>query len=416
MDGRRALLIIPGGIAAYKCLELIRALKGRGVEVPAVLTKGGAQFVTPLSVSALSGTNVYTDLHSLTDEAEMGHIRLSRDSDLVVVAPATADILAKMAAGLAGDLATAVLLATDKPVLAAPAMNVKMWEHPATRRNIAQLRDDGVRFVGPATGALADGESGPGRLAEVADLLAAIEALLTVAPRVDRPALVEVASLAGMTALVTSGPTFEPIDPVRYIANASSGKQGRAIAAALARAGAQTTLISGPTDLPDPDGVTVRRVRTALDMFAACQAALPADIAVCAAAVADWRVDDRQSTKIKKSKPPVLNLVENPDVLATLGTPGPDRPGLVVGFAAETEANAEALVEIAAAKRISKSCDWIIANNVAPGAEVFGGDHNTVHLITATGTESWPAMEKVQVAERLVAKIASHLAALAGAA
>ena len=416
MDGRRVLLIIPGGIAAYKCLELIRALKARGVEVPTVLTKGGAQFVTPLSVSALSGTSVFNDLHSLTDDAEMGHIRLSRENDLVVVAPATADILAKMAAGLAGDLATAVLLATDKPVLAAPAMNVKMWEHPATRRNIAQLRDDGIRFVGPATGELADGESGPGRLSELADLLAAIEGLLAVAPRVDRPALVAVAPLAGMTALVTSGPTFEAIDPVRYIANASSGKQGHAIAAALARAGAQTTLISGPTDLPDPDGVTVQRVRTALEMLAACQAALPADIAVCAAAVADWRVDDPQSAKIKKSKPPDLKLVENPDILATLCTLGPDRPGLVIGFAAETKPDGEALIEMASTKRMSKSCDWIIANNVAPGTEVFGGDYNAVHLITATGAESWPAMEKIQVAERLVAKIASHFAALAGAA
>ena len=417
MDGRRVLLIITGGIAAYKCLELIRLLRAKSVEVPAVLTKGGAQFVTPLSVSALSGANVYTDLHSLVDEAEMGHIRLSRDCDLIVVAPATADILAKMASGLAGDLATAVLLAADKPVLAAPAMNVKMWEHPATQRNIAQLRDDGIRFVGPATGTLADGEAGPGRLADLADLMTTIEGLLADAPMVDRPALVEVASLAGMTALVTSGPTLEPIDPVRFIANASSGKQGHAIAAALARAGAQTTLISGPTELPDPDGVKVRRVRTARDMLAAAQDALPADIAVCVAAVADWRVAEPQATKIKKGgAAPVLELVENPDILAILAASGPDRPGLVVGFAAETESDSDALVAIAREKRIAKACDWIIANDVTPGTYTFGGDHNSVHLVTEPGAESWGPLEKVQVAERLVAHIAAHMTALAGAA
>jgi phosphopantothenoylcysteine decarboxylase/phosphopantothenate--cysteine ligase len=417
MDGRRVLLIIPGGIAAYKCLELIRLLRAKSVEVPAVLTKGGAQFITPLSVSALSGANVFTDLHSLINEAEMGHIRLSRESDLIVVAPATADILAKMASGLAGDLATAILLATDKPVLAAPAMNVKMWEHPATQRNIAQLRDDGIRFVGPASGALADGEVGSGRLADLADLMTAIEGILANAPVIERPALVEVTSLAGLTALVTSGPTLEPIDPVRFIANASSGKQGHAIAAALARAGAQTTLISGPTELPDPDGVTVQRVRTARDMLAAAQDALPADIAVCAAAVADWRVADPHKTKIKKGgAAPVLKLVENPDILATLAASGPDRPGLIVGFAAETKTDPDALVAIAADKRKSKACDWIIANDVSPGSGTFGGDHNAVHLVTESGAEFWGSLEKVQVAERLVARIASHMTALAGAA
>ncbi|MBT3395600.1 MAG: bifunctional phosphopantothenoylcysteine decarboxylase/phosphopantothenate--cysteine ligase CoaBC [Alphaproteobacteria bacterium] len=417
MDGRRVLLIIPGGIAAYKCLELIRLLRAQGAEVPVVLTKGGGQFVTPLSVSALSGANVYTDLHGLIDEAEMGHIRLSRDSDLIVVAPATADILAKMTSGLAGDLATAVLLATDKPVLVAPAMNVKMWEHPATMRNVAQLRDDGIRFVGPASGALADGEVGPGRLAELSDLMTSIEGMLADAPVVDRPALVAVASLAGMTALVTSGPTFEPIDPVRFIANASSGKQGHAIAAALARAGAQTTLISGPTDLPDPDGVMVHRVRTAQDMLAAATAALPADIAVCAAAVSDWRVAEPNGTKIKKGgAPPVLNLIENPDILATLAAPGPDRPGLVVGFAAETESDPDALVTIAREKREAKACDWIIANDVTPGTDTFGGDHNAVQFVTEPGAESWGRLEKVQVAERLVARIAAQMSAMAGAA
>ena len=419
LEGRRVLLIIPGGIAAYKCLELIRGLKARGAEVPAVLTKGGAQFVTPLSVSALSGANVYTDLHSLTDEQEMVHIRLSRQADLLVVAPATADILAKMAAGLAGDLATAVLLASDKPVLAAPAMNVKMWEHPATQRNVARLRDDGIRFIGPAVGDLADGETGPGRMSEPEEILAAIEANLDGAPRVERPRLVALSSLAGMTALVTSGPTFEPIDPVRYMANASSGKQGHAIAAALARAGARTVLVSGPTSLPDPPEVTVHRVQTAQQMLAACQAALPADIAVCAAAVADWRVADPQSAKIKKSaKAPILNLVENPDILAALSQTGPERPGLVVGFAAETEADPAALIEIAAAKRAAKGCDWIVANDVSAGRGTFGGALNTVHLITGSSTQSWPAMQKVRVAELLVARIASHLAlaARAGAA
>jgi phosphopantothenoylcysteine decarboxylase/phosphopantothenate--cysteine ligase len=293
-------------------------------------------------------------------------------------------------------------------------MNVKMWEHPATQRNVARLRDDGIRFVGPAAGNLADGETGPGRMSEPAEILATIEASLDGAPRIERPTLAALPSLAGKTALVTSGPTFEPIDPVRYMANASSGKQGHAIAAALARSGAQTVLVSGPTSLPDPPDVTVHRVQTAQQMLAACQAALPADIAVCAAAVSDWRVADPQSTKIKKTdNVPILNLVENPDILATLSQLGLERPGLLVGFAAETEANPAALIEIATAKRTAKNCDWIVANDVSDEAGTFGGDRNAVHLITRSGNQSWAAMEKVQVAERLVASIASHLSGAA---
>jgi phosphopantothenoylcysteine decarboxylase/phosphopantothenate--cysteine ligase len=396
----QVLLIVSGGIAAYKALELIRLLRRAGHGVTCVLTAGGAQFVTPLSLQALSEAHVYTDLWSLTDESEMGHIQLSRAADLVVVAPASANILAGMAAGLAHDLATTLLLATDKPVLAAPAMNVRMWLHPATVANVATLRTRGVRFVGPDEGAMACNEFGPGRLAEPPAILAAIEAML--APPKPGP-------LAGRHALVTSGPTHEPIDPVRYIANRSSGRQGHAIAAALAGLGARVTLVSGPVVQPDPAGVTVQRVETAAEMLAACVAALPADIAVCAAAVADWRVSSASDQKLKKQAglpSPTLALTPNPDILATLATAGPHRPRLVVGFAAETQD----VVAQAAAKRARKGCDWIVANDVRPVTGIMAGESNQVHLVTAEGTEDWPMLPKTEVAARLAARIAAVFA------
>lgn len=401
LDGRRVLLIITGGIAAYKSLELIRRLRDRGVRVRCILTKGGAQFVTPLSVAALSEEKVYQDLFSLTDESEMGHIRLSREADLVVVAPATADVLAKMAAGMADDLATTALLATDKPVLVAPAMNTMMWSHPATQDNLATLKRRGVRTVGPNAGDLACGEVGAGRMAEVPEIIAAVEGFFaeSAAPR----------PLAGRRAVVTSGPTVEAIDPVRFIANRSSGKQGHAVAAALAALGAEVTLVSGPVTIPDPAGVRVVRVESARDMLAACDSALPADILVCAAAVADWRVE-AAGQKLKKQPggaPPALVLSENPDILATLSQPGARRPRLVVGFAAETES----VVEHAVAKRRRKGCDWILANDVSPATGTFGGDDNTLHLITDHGVEDWPRLTKQAAAERLAARIAEALAA-----
>ncbi len=397
LSGRRVLLVISGGIAAYKSLDLIRRLRERGCAVRCVLTKGGAQFVTPLSVAALSEDKVYQDIFSLTDESEMGHIRLSREADLVLVAPASADILAKMAAGLADNLATTLLLATDKPVMAAPAMNLRMWEHAATRANVETLRRRGVAFVGPVAGAMACGEWGLGRMAEVADILAAVEAFFGAG-----------GPLAGRRAVVTSGPTHEAIDPVRYIANRSSGKQGHAIAAALARLGAEVTLVTGPVDLPDPAGLRTVHVESAEQMLAACRAALPADIAVCAAAVADWRVAAQAAQKRKKEEgapPPVLELVPNPDILATLAGAGAERPALVVGFAAETEK----VVEHALAKRARKGCDWIVANDVSAATGTFGGDANTVHLITDAGVEDWPRESKQAVAERLAARIAERL-------
>ncbi len=401
LEGKRILLVISGGIAAYKSLELIRRLTERGAKVRCVLTRAGAQFVTPLSLASLSGDKVYGELFSLTDESEMGHIRLSRDADLVVVAPATADLMAKMAAGLAGDLASTALLATDKPVLIAPAMNVRMWAHPATRRNLAQLEADGIMCVGPEPGDLACGEVGEGRMSEPAAILAAIEAALAGSGA---------GPLAGRRVLVTSGPTHEAIDPVRYIANRSSGKQGHAIARAVAALGAETLLVSGPSAEPDPHGVSTVRIESARDMLAACEAALPVDVAVCAAAVADWRVEAPLARKVKKNggAPPALALVENPDILASLASAGNARPLLVVGFAAETED----LIENAQAKRARKGCDWIVANDVSPGTGTFGGDHNSVHLVTGEGVESWPHMDKVAVAERLAARIADALAAL----
>ena len=394
---KRVLLIVSGGIAAYKALELIRLLRARDCGVTCVLTEAGAQFVTPLSLQALSEGKVYTDLFSLTDESEMGHIQLSRSADLVVVAPASADILAKMAAGLAGDLASTLLLATDKPVLVAPAMNVRMWQHAATVANMALLAARGIHVVGPDEGAMACNEFGPGRLAEPPAILAAIEALLAPA----RP-------LAGRHALVTSGPTHEPIDPVRYIANRSSGRQGHAIAAALAELGARVTLVSGPVSVPDPTGVAVKRVESARQMLDACQAALPADVAVFAAAVADWHVASAAAGKIKKvpgAAPPALELVANPDILATIAQPGPRRPRLVIGFAAETDD----LMANAQAKRARKNADWIVANDVSPATGIMGGEENVVHLITGDGVEDWPRLAKQEVARRLSARIAAAL-------
>ena len=390
LQGKRILLVISGGIAAFKSLDLIRRLREHGASVRCVLTAGGERFVTPLSVSALSEDRVYRDIFSLTDEAEMGHIRLSRDADLILVAPATADILARMAGGLANDLATTVLLATDKPVMAAPAMNVRMWEHAATRANMATLAARGIALIGPVEGDMACGEYGFGRMSEVPDIVAALAGHFGAA------------RLAGRTALVTSGPTHEAIDPVRYIANRSSGKQGHAIAAALAAAGAQTMLVSGPTALCDPAGVTTMRVESAREMLAACKQAMPADIVVCAAAVSDWRVRAVADQKLKKDGggPPVLEFTENPDILKTLAAAGCGR--LVVGFAAETQH----IVENARKKRLAKNCDWMLANDVSPGTGTFGGDANTIHLIDAASEESWPAMTKQQVAERLVARIA----------
>lgn len=394
---KRILLIIAGGIAAYKSLDLIRRLRERGARVRCVLTEGGAQFVTPLSVATLSRERVFTDLFSLTDESEIGHIRLARDCDMVVVAPATADVMARMAVGLAGDLAGTVLLATDRPILIAPAMNVVMWEHPATQANLATLRDRGVTVVGPAAGELAEGETGMGRMSEPLEIVAAIESHFAGDHVLD-----------GRRALVTSGPTFEPIDPVRFIGNRSSGKQGHAIAAALAALGAETILVTGPTGLPDPPNVRVTHVETAEQMLAACRAALPVEVAVCAAAVADWKVAQPRNRKIKKSggRPPAIELTENPDILATLSAKGRLRPRLVVGFAAETED----VVANAVAKRKAKGCDWIVANDVSPEMRTFGGDLNTVHVVDERGHETWPRQPKEEVARRLARRIASHLA------
>ena len=398
LHGKRILLIVSGGIAAYKSLELVRRLRERGASVRCVLTRGGAQFVTPLSLSALSEDKVYTDLFSLTDEAEMGHIQLSRDADLLLVVPASADILAKMAHGQADDLATTALLATDKDVMVAPAMNVRMWTHAATQANLATLRERGVHFVGPTEGDMACGEFGPGRMAEPNDIADAVSDFFE-----------DSAPLSGRRALVTSGPTHEAIDPVRYIANRSSGKQGYAIAAALARRGAHTTLVAGPTNQPDPAGVNMIRVESAREMLAACEKALPADVAVCAAAVADWRVTTEATEKMKKSGTgvPTLEMTENPDILATLSAAANTRPALVIGFAAETEN----VVEYAQAKRSKKGCDWILANDVSPGTDTFGGTDNTIHLVSADGIEDWPRMSKTDVAERLADRITEQLGA-----
>jgi phosphopantothenoylcysteine decarboxylase/phosphopantothenate--cysteine ligase len=409
----RIVLIIGGGIAAYKCLDLIRRLKEQGVAVRAVLTRAAEQFVTPLSVGALSNEPVFTNLFDLNVEREIGHIRLSREADLVVVAPATGDLLAKMAGGHADDLASTVLMATDKPVLVAPAMNPRMWMHPATQRNVKQLRADGISVIDPAVGEMAErGEAGPGRLPEVPELMAAILKALGLkgrelaASNVNAPA--EDLPLVGRHVLVTSGPTHEPIDPVRYIANRSSGKQGHAIAAAAARAGARVTLISGPVIIPDPAGVTVRHVETAAQMLAAAKDALPADVGIFTAAVADWRVATAETRKIKKqpgTKAPKLTLAENPDILKTLAAKGRERPELVVGFAAETDN----VTDYAARKLKSKNADWIVANDVSPETRIMGGDRNRVHLVTAHGVDDWPEMSKEDVAATLIERICQHL-------
>jgi phosphopantothenoylcysteine decarboxylase/phosphopantothenate--cysteine ligase len=388
---KRILLIIGGGIAAFKSLDLIRRLRERGALVTPVLTKSGAEFVTPLSVSALAGEKIYSDLFDLTSEAEMGHIELSRSADLIVVAPGTADLMAKMAGGLANDLASTLLLATDKRVLVAPSMNVRMWEHPATQRNLATLKSDGVLFVGPNEGDMACGEYGYGRLAEPLEIVDAIDAALSGGP------------LKGKHILVTSGPTHEPIDPVRYIANRSSGAQGTAIAKALAALGADVTFVTGPADVPPPNGVRVIKVQTAAEMLTAVMEAPASDAAVFAAAVADWRVENAGPSKIKKDGNglPTLEFAENPDILATVSKLKKGRPGLVIGFAAETDD----VIANATAKRLRKGCDWIVANDVSPATGIMGGTENDVTLIIADGSEDWPRMGKDAVAQRLAQKL-----------
>ncbi len=395
LAGKKVLLIVGGGIAAFKSLDLIRRLRERGASVVPVLTAAGAQFVTPLSVSALAGHRIFTDLFDLTAEAEMGHIELSRAADLVVVAPATADLMAKMAAGIANDLATTLLLATDKRVLLAPAMNVRMWQHAATQRNVVTLAADGILSVGPNSGDMACGEYGPGRMAEPLEIVAAIETALADGP------------LRGRRILVTSGPTHEPIDPVRYIANRSSGAQGTAIARALSALGAQVTFVTGPADVPPPGGVRVVRVETAAQMLDAVQQALPVDAAVFAAAVADWRMAQAATSKMKKDRGalPVLKFTENPDILATVARMTTGRPSLVVGFAAETDD----VVANATAKRTRKGCDWIVANDVSPGTGIMGGTENAVTVIDAEGADVWPRMRKDEVARKLAQRIAVAL-------
>ena len=395
LAGKRILLIIGGGIAAYKCLDLIRRLKERGACVTPVLTRAAQEFVTPLSVSALAGEKVYTDLFDLTDEAEMGHIQLSRVADLVLVAPATADLMAKMAGGHANDLATTLLMATDTPVMIAPAMNLRMWEHAATQRNLATLLGDKVQVVGPNNGDMACGEHGPGRMAEPMEIATAVELALSDGP------------LKGKRVLVTSGPTHEPIDPVRYIANRSSGAQGTAIASALASLGAEVVFVTGPADVAPPSGVKVVAVQSAAEMLQAVQNALPVDAGVFAAAVADWRVKRESNSKIKKQdgKLPILEFAENPDILAEVSQMKKDRPGLVVGFAAETDD----VIANATAKRKRKGCDWIVANDVSPETGIMGGTENAVHLITDDGVEDWPRMGKGEVARQLAERIAAAL-------
>ncbi|EAP77198.1 bifunctional phosphopantothenoylcysteine decarboxylase/phosphopantothenate--cysteine ligase CoaBC [Roseovarius nubinhibens] len=397
LSQKRILLILGGGIAAFKSLDLIRRLRERGASVTPVLTRAAQEFVTPLSVSALAGEKVFTDLFDLTDEAEMGHIELSRSADLIVVAPATADLMAKMAQGHADDLASTLLLATDTPVLVAPAMNVRMWEHPATQRNLAILQGDGVRVVGPNAGDMACGEYGPGRMSEPLEIVAAVEAALAGGP------------LAGRRVLVTSGPTHEPIDPVRYIANRSSGAQGTAIAAALRDLGAEVVFVTGPASVPPPPGVTVQRVETAREMRDAALAALPVAAAIFAAAVADWRVTSASDSKMKKTKTglPQLEFAENPDILAEVSALREGRPGLVVGFAAETDD----VIANATAKRARKGCDWIVANDVSHATGIMGGSENAVTLIHAEGSEDWPRMGKAQVAARLAERIAEAIGA-----
>jgi phosphopantothenoylcysteine decarboxylase/phosphopantothenate--cysteine ligase len=398
LDDKRILLVIGGGIAAYKALDLIRRLKERGAAVRCILTKAAQEFITPLAAGALTGERAFTDLFDAQGEFDVGHIRLARETDLIVVAPVTADLMAKMAGGHADDLASTVLLATDKRVLIAPAMNPRMWEHPATRRNLAQLTADGVAMVGPNKGDMAErGERGIGRMAEPLEITEAVEKLLGGAD--EKP-------LAGKRVVVTAGPTHEPIDPIRYLANRSSGKQGHAIARAAAAAGAEVILVSGPVNLPDPAGVKIVKVTTAREMLAAVEAALPVDVAVFAAAVADWRTAEETKRKIKKGNAsPKLSLVENPDILATVAARKAKRPKLVVGFAAETDN----VVAYAKDKRARKGSDWILANDVSTETGIMGGDHNKVHLVTAAGVESWPDQSKDEVARALVSRIAAAL-------
>ncbi len=397
LEGKRILLIVTGGIAAFKGLELVRLIKAHGSEVRVVLTASGSNFVSQLSLQAITEDKVYTDLFSLTDESEMGHIQLSRNADLILVAPATANLLAKMRAGIADDLASTVLLATDKPVLIAPSMNVRMWEHPATQENIVTLIKRGVTVLGPTEGEMACGEFGAGRMLEPPKIVEQLVNHLST----NR-------ALLGSTVLVTAGPTLEPIDPVRFISNRSSGKQGYAIASVLSRLGAKTTLVTGPTDLADPPGVNVIKIETAIDMMQACLDSLPADIAICAAAVADWRVTNNSPEKIKKqnnSTTVSLELNENPDILKTLSQLGSNRPNLVIGFAAETEN----LLENAMRKRKNKGCDWILANDVSTSTGIFGGESNLVHFITNYGSEEWPSMLKENVAMRLAERIIAEI-------
>ena len=397
LDDKRILLVVTGVIAAFKALELVRLIKANGINVRVVLTESGSKFVTPLSIQALTEDKVYTELFSLTDESEMGHIQLSRDADLILVAPATANILAKMRAGISDDLASTVLLATDKPVLVAPSMNVRMWEHAATQDNIDVLIKRGVEVLGPDVGAMACGEFGAGRMCEPAEIVQHVLSFLSLNK-----------SLEGKTALVTSGPTLEPIDPVRFISNRSSGKQGYAMASALSKHGAKTTLVTGPTNLRDPLVVKVIKIETAADMLQACLDSLPADIAICAAAVADWHVVNNYEQKIKKrdsGSASILELNENPDILKTLSQLDSNRPDLVVGFAAETEN----LINNAVKKQKNKGCDWILANDVSESTGTFGGENNLVHLITDKGHEEWPLMLKEDVAIRLVEKIVKEI-------
>ena len=406
MVKKRVLLMISGGIAAYKSLDLIRRLRERDVDVRVVLTRAAENFITPLSATVLSGQEALTALFSPKDEAEIGHIQLSREADLIAVVPASADILAKMAHGIADDLATTALLATDKPVIVVPAMNVRMWNHAATRRNVEQLAKDGIEFIGPVDGSMACGEFGPGRMSDVEDIVDAITARLSDAPMRDVP-------LTGKRVLVTAGPTHEALDPVRYIANRSSGKQGYAIARAAAALGAETILISGPTALEEPDNVVVRNVESAHEMLEATEATLPADIAICTAAVSDWRADNTSSSKMKKTgkrNAPQFNLVENPDILKHVAEHATNRPALVIGFAAETDN----VVQYAEEKRERKACDWIVANDVSPTGVlsqggVMGGDLNRVHLVTESGIDAWPEMSKHAVAERLMRAVAAKM-------
>ncbi|MEM1198047.1 MAG: bifunctional phosphopantothenoylcysteine decarboxylase/phosphopantothenate--cysteine ligase CoaBC [Pseudomonadota bacterium] len=404
LAGKRILLIVGGGIAAYKCLELIRRLREREASVRVIMTEAAKQFVTPLSLASLSGDKVYDDMFDLTDETEIGHIQLSRDADILMVAPATADLMAKMASGQCSDLATTCLLATDKPVMMAPAMNVRMWDHAATRRNLATLRADGVHVVGPNEGDMACGEYGPGRMAEPQEIADALSDVLG-SPLAD----LEGPRLKGKTILITAGPTHEPIDPVRYIANRSSGKQGYAIGAEAARLGARVIIISGPTRLMPPPGAEVIPVETAEEMLQAVKDELPVDVGIFAAAVADWRTASQADQKMKKDgsgKIPSLELTENPDILATIAKSKKDRPGLVIGFAAETEN----VIENAQKKLEKKGCDWVVANDVSPDTGVMGGDENTVHLVTSNGVEDWPLMDKSEVAARLMERVCDELA------